>query len=267
MNNQPQLSQSTGSASHAAADDHSRGPLLTVILPVYNEESTIHRVLSRVLAEDYRMQIVVVDDGSTDGTSEQLALWAKHPSVQVLRHATNRGKGNAIRTALAVADGEFVIIQDADLEYDPADYLFMIQPLRLGQATVVYGSRYLTSKKWLASTRERWLLELGVRLLNMAVWGLFGVRITDEATCYKAMPKALLRSLDLQCERFEFCPEVTAKLCRLKLPILEVPISYHPRTTREGKKLRMRDGLAAVQTLWRWRHWTPATSAPASHEN
>ncbi len=232
------------------------GPLLTVIVPAYNEQRTIGELLALVLAVPCNKQVIVVDDCSTDGTASALQAWRER-GVQVVLHPKNRGKGAAIRTGLAHAQGHFTIIQDADLEYDPADYLHVIRPLVEGRAQVVYGSRYLQADR---RAGKGDLFRHGVSLLNWAVRILYGAKLTDEATCYKALPTALLREMDLQCERFEFCPEVTAKICRMGLPILEVPISYRPRSASEGKKIRYRDGLQALGTLWRWRKWkTPAT--------
>jgi glycosyltransferase involved in cell wall biosynthesis len=244
------------------APGHQEHQLLTVIIPVYNEAATIDELLHKVLAAPYQKQIVVVDDGSTDQTPLILEGWKGHPQVELLRHPHNRGKGVAIRTALDDACGRFVIIQDADLEYDPQDYRCLIEPLLRGQAQVVYGSRYLQPHK--ATRRSMRLFRFGVSVLNLCVRLLYGVRLTDEATCYKAFPTSLLRCLDLQCERFEFCPEVTAKVCRMGLKILEVPIHYNPRTVKAGKKIRWKDGLEAVATLWKWRRWKPNLASSVS---
>jgi hypothetical protein len=171
----------------------------------------------------------------------------------LLEHSNNRGKGAAIRTGLEHAQGRFAIIQDGDLEYAPDEYPRLIEPLLAGQAEVVYGSRYMSRKR---QARRSWgVLRCGVTLLNICTRLLYGARLTDEATCYKALSTALLRAMDLQCERFEFCPEVTAKACRLGLSILEVPISYNARGVKAGKKIRWTDGLEALRTLWRWRRW------------
>ena len=208
----------------AEAGGNDEVPLLSVIVPVFNEAATIAELLRRVLAAPYRKQVIVVDDGSSDGTTEVLEAWEGHPEVELLAHGRNRGKGAAIRTALENARGRFTIIQDADLEYDPQDYPDLIEPLLSGDAHVVYGSRSL-NRKW--AHGHRWnLFGLGVRVLNICLRLLYGVRLTDEATCYKAFPTTALKAMGLECERFEFCPEVTAKACRLGLKILEVPIHY-----------------------------------------
>jgi dolichol-phosphate mannosyltransferase len=230
--------------------------LLTVLIPVYNEAATLEALLTRVLSAPYAKQVIVIDDGSTDGTGALLEKWRKHPEILVLRHPHNQGKGAAIRTGLAAAQGRFTIIQDADLEYDPSDYPRLIEPLRRSEASVVYGSRYLSARPRGASA-PLWC-RCGVALLNAAVRLLYGVRLTDEATCYKAFPTELLRRLDLQCRGFEFCPEVTAKVCRLGAAILEVPIHYHPRAVSQGKKIRWMDGVQALLALWKWHRWSQA---------
>ena len=239
-----------GSAKHYAQ------PLLTVIVPVFNEARTVDELLRRVVdatltptlsqrerEEKPDIQVIVVDDGSTDATRERLETW--RTLVTVLSHAENRGKGSAIRTGLTPARGQFIIIQDADLEYDPRDYERLLEPLLIGKADAAYGVR-----------RLRWsICHLGVSVLNQIVRWIYGIRISDEATCYKVFRTNDLRAMDLQCEGFEFCPEVTAKACRMGLSICEVPISYNPRSVVQGKKLRWRDGWAAIKTLWRWRDW------------
>jgi glycosyltransferase involved in cell wall biosynthesis len=245
--------------SHAAAQPSALQrepcPELTIIIPVYNELGTIDELLRQVVQCPLSKQILVVDDASNDGTSERLSDWSRRGEIDLVRHDQNRGKGAAIRTALADALGEYVIIQDADLEYDPQDYLPLINALRQGDGDVVYGSRYANGRG--LSLGEGFSFRCGVALLNRTVRLLYRVKITDEATCYKVFPRQVLEALDLECERFEFCPEVTAKVCRMGLKIKEVPISYRPRTARAGKKLRLRDGLAALYTLWRWRKWRP----------
>ena len=224
---------------------------VTVIIPAFNEAGTIGSVLTRLAGVPLRKQTIVVDDGSTDGTATAVAAWARADGepIEYVHHTANCGKGAAIRSGLALARGEVTVIQDADLEYDPADLPRLVTPILNGDVNVAYGSRYLNQENSVPWTRHRCC----VHLLNGLVRLLYGRRITDEATCYKAFRTDLLRSLDLRCRRFEFCPEVTAKLCRLGISIAEVPIRYHARTAMEGKKIGWWDGLAAMWTLLHWR--------------
>lgn len=226
-------------------------PLLTVIIPAYNEALTLARVLDAVSASPIDHRIVVVDDGSDDETPRVIDDWRRTRGIpiEVIRHERNMGKGSAIRSALPLADGLLTIVQDADLEVDPGEYPALIEPIVQGRAQVVYGSRYLNSSNHLGYSPHRF----GVMVLNALVFALYGRRISDEATCYKAAPTELLRSLDLRCRGFEFCPETTAKLCRMGMDIHEIPIRYNPRTVAEGKKLRLRDGALAIWTLIYWR--------------
>jgi len=216
---------------------------LTVIVPAYNEQAFIRKVLERLLAEPTNKQIIVVDDGSEDETAAIVRRFAQ-AGVILLRHERNLGKGAAIRTALSLATGRFIIIQDADLEYDPADFPALLRPLVAGRADVVYGSRNLR-----ANPRVNRLFYWGGQLVTLVANLLFGVHLTDEATGYKAFRADVLRSLSLRSRGFEFCPEVTAKLLRRGVRIVEVPIRYRPRSFREGKKIRAWHGLAAVLVL------------------
>jgi dolichol-phosphate mannosyltransferase len=223
--------------------------LLSVLVPVYNERSTVEPLLRRVLAVPLDKEVIVVDDGSTDGTREVLRELAEGLPIRVLFHPANRGKGTAVRTALVEARGEIVIVQDADLEYDPEDYPKLVGPIQRGEANVVYGSRYLNPRNELPFTHYK----LGVLALNLVANLLYGLRLTDEATCYKAFRTDLLKALPLRCERFEFCPEVTARVARRGEHILEVPIAYHYRTRAQGKKIGWRDAFEAFFTLLRYR--------------
>ncbi len=222
-------------------------PLVSVIVPVYNEERTIATLIERLKAAPFRKEIIVVDDCSKDKTPEILA---SIPDIIVVRHPQNRGKGAAIRTGLEHASGEIIIIQDADLEYDPNEIPKVVAPIIAGKAQVVYGSRFfrgLPKEMPFPNKVANVILAWAVRLL-------FFYRLTDEATCYKAFRTELLRSYNLKCERFEFCPEVTAKTLRRGIPIVEVELTnYRPRTKRDGKKIRWTDGLEAIQTLIRYR--------------
>lgn len=220
-----------------------------MLVPVYNEHATLEALLGRVLAVPIDKEVIVVDDGSGDGTREVLAGLAARWPIRALYHERNRGKGYAIRTALAEAKGEIVIIQDADLEYDPEEYPRLVAPIVRGETNVVYGSRYLGRDNALPLTH----FKVAVLLLNAIANVLYGTRLTDEATCYKVFRTSLLKSLPLRCERFEFCPEVTARVARRGERILELPIHYHYRTRAQGKKIGWRDGLEAIWTLLRYR--------------
>jgi len=227
-------------------------PLLTVIVPVYNEVNTLETILERVHESPVDKQIIVVDDGSTDGTAALLGDLAECSAIEAHFHEKNRGKGRAIRTALEFAKGKYTIIQDGDLEYDPQDYPKLLEPLLAGQADVVYGSRYLNKENDFSGRRT---FDFGVKLLNFVVWLLYGTKLTDEATCYKVFATETLLALDLQCERFEFCPEVTAKASRFGLRLREVGIQYFARGIDNGKKIRMVDGVSALLSLWCYRKW------------
>lgn len=231
---------------------------ISVIIPVYNESSTIAVIIERVIeqaeAHGWDLQLVVVDDGSTDATVDLLHSLKQKQSIEVCFHEENRGKGAAIRTALTVVTQELVVIQDADLEYNPADISLLIDEMTHSGADAVFGSRVLCSK--VGRAPRRWnRFAVAVTLLNWLVRFVYQLRITDEATCYKLFRANDLRAMDLQCERFEFCPEVVAKAARLNLVVSEVPISYTPRSTSEGKKIRFVDALTAFRTLWKYRNW------------
>lgn len=218
---------------------------LSVIIPVYNEEATIEKVIRRVKQANPKLdiEILVVDDGSTDQTAEKVRAMVQ-PGLILLEQGVNRGKGAAIRTALERATGDVTVIQDADLEYDPYDYPLLLKPMESG-ASIVYGSRLLNKK----NARAGWSYYLGGRLLSFVANQLYGLSITDEPTCYKVFTTSILREMKLECEGFEFCPEVTAKAALMGHQIVEVPISYYPRTEKEGKKIRWRDGLVALWVL------------------
>jgi hypothetical protein len=354
------------------ATEHAREPpgavpLLTVIVPVYNEAETISEQLARIVAAPYSKQVIVVDDGSTDGTAGALGAWQDDARFKFLRHEANRGAGAAIRTALPYARGRFTIIQDADLEYDPEDYPRLVEPLLAGETRVVFGSRFLPetpqepfSKRaaaavrtmksrarsatkavarsamsapkavlwgWMRKTdaegdgkgqtdlevhptgrtdakgdgkgqtdlevhptkrqRQRWgARRLGAAGLKLATRLLYGAPLSDVAAGPKVFSTELLRKLDLQCERFEFGPEVAAKLSRAGEKIVEVPVRFEHRVARDSwlverfaarraaaldrgsgrrpvaEKHRWTDGPRTLATLWRWRRWAPLAPDP-----
>jgi dolichol-phosphate mannosyltransferase len=218
---------------------------LSVVIPVYNERDTILEALRRVRALDTDVEILVVDDASTDGSRELLEA---EPGIVLLKHAGNQGKGMAIRTALSAATGRVVAIQDADLEYEPEDLLRLMQPILRGEARVVYGSRFLNARPRMALANY-----VCNRLLAITANLLYGAGISDEATCYKLFDTELVRSIPLTCRRFEFCPEVTAKVRKRGERIVELPIRYTARTMDAGKKIRWWDGVVALWTLVKFR--------------
>lgn len=220
---------------------------LAVIIPAFNEAATIAEVVARVRAVPLAKEILVVDDASTDGTGAVLAGLAG-PDLTVLTHPRNRGKGAAIRTALGAVTAEAVVVQDADLEYLPEELPRLLEPVAAGRAEIVYGSRFLGSLDGM-----RFANYLANKILAWEATLLFGQRITDEATCYKLFRTSVLRSIPLVCERFEFCPEVTARARRRGYRILELPITYRGRTVEAGKKIRLTDAWEAFFTLVRWR--------------
>ena len=223
---------------------------ISIIIPVFNEQATIAEVLARVLAVDLDKQVIVVDDGSTDGTSELLEEWGtRQPEwVTVQRHAKNQGKGVAIRTGLAEVTGDCVIIQDGDLEYDPRDYSRLLAPLIEGKARVVFGSRLLGN-----NPRMFFAQRVGNVVLTWLTNLLYGASLTDMETCYKLFARDGVAGMTLTSDRFNVEPELTAKVLRQGLDIVEVPIAYTGRTYADGKKINGRDFLSAVWTLIRFR--------------
>lgn len=222
-------------------------PDVTAIVPALNEEATIAEVVDRLLALPIPIQVIVVDDGSTDGTP--IALEKYRNRIDILRNEARSGKGNAIRKALPYARGKVTVIQDADLEYAPEEIPALVKPVLDGTANVSFGTRFsqgMPKGMALPNKLVNILLAWTVRLL-------FGKRITDEATCYKAVRTELLQDMNLECSRFEFCPEVTAKALRRGERIIEVPISYVPRSKEAGKKIRWTDAPEAFWTLLKYR--------------
>lgn len=228
---------------------------ISVLVPAKDEQNTIVEILQRIHRELEILEgeIIVIDDGSRDATAE---LAATMPGVCVIRQSVSRGKGAALRLGLERAAGDIIIVQDADLEYDPTDYPALVAPIRAGRADVVYGSRILGARTGRRMGKSSWRYYWGGRFLSWLTTVLYGVRITDVATCYKVARTEVLKSVRWQADGFEFCPEVTARLLRKQIPILEVPISYSPRTFAEGKKIRWKDGWIAIWTLLKFRWGT-----------
>ncbi|GAB4483858.1 MAG: glycosyltransferase family 2 protein [Thermodesulfovibrionales bacterium] len=227
--------------------------IATIIIPVYNEKNLIPRLISEVVAADtpgYEKEIIVVDDGSSDGTAEALRPYAEKAQIRVITHERNRGKAAAIKTALREARGDILMIQDADLEYSPLDYRRLIEPFKEGAVQVVYGSRFLKAS-WPDRMRPaNWFAN---RLFTLLVNLLYGSRITDEGTAYKVFRREAVGPVDIACSGFEFCPEVTAKLLKRGIRIVEVPISYTARGKKEGKKPTFIDGIKVLWTIVKYR--------------
>jgi glycosyltransferase involved in cell wall biosynthesis len=224
---------------------------LSLIMPVYNESATIRQIVQKVMAVPLEIELIIVDDASTDDTGEILRkeIQAQYPEIKILSHTVNKGKAAGIKTAIPYCTGEIITIQDGDLETEPRDLIHLTAPIRTGEASVVYGSRYLnTSEAHLYRTYQ-----LGGRILSWTVNLLYGQHITDEPACYKVFKADILRSIKLDYDRFEFCPEVTAKVSKLGYKIKELPMNYYPRSFAEGKKLNWQDGLKAIWVLIRYR--------------
>lgn len=241
---------------------------LSIIMPVYNERATLEDIVQRVQAVDLTVnsnsanlflpgpvtlerEIVIVDDGSTDGTREILDKWRADPppNMQIIYHECNLGKGAALRTGFQHATGDILIIQDADLEYDPRDYVKLLEPLLEGRAPVVYGSRFLGGPRAAMSLTHT----LGNQFLTIITNLLYGTSLSDMETCYKCFRRDVINGMVLRSRAFEIEPELTAKILKRGFTIFEVPISYNGRTFHEGKKIGWQDGFAAVRTLIRYR--------------
>jgi glycosyltransferase involved in cell wall biosynthesis len=224
--------------------------LVSIIVPVYNESATVALVVARLLAIDLpaRRDIIVVNDGSTDGTHDVLERLRGTPDVTILHAERNGGKGSAIRLGLAQARGSVVAIQDADLELDPAQLADLLEPILSGRARVVYGSRFLRG-----TPNAPLLTIVANRVLTMFTNVLFGSRLTDMETCYKVMRTDVARSLGLESNRFDIEPEITAKLLKRGETIEERPVAFDPRSRAAGKKIGWRDGVRALQVLVKYR--------------
>ena len=221
---------------------------LSVIMPVYNEVNTIEEVIDRVLATGYASEIVLVDDGSKDGSTEILKKYQGRDGFQVIICDVNRGKGAAVREGIQAAKSTYAIIQDADFEYDPKDYAKLMPVIESGQADVVYGSRFMENTEYF------YFRSLAAnKLLTFLTNLLYHTKLTDMETCYKLFKVADVREIPLHSRRFEFEPELTSKLLKRGYKIMEVPISYNGRSYDEGKKIKPRDGFIALWTLFKYR--------------
>ncbi len=219
-----------------------------MLIPVYNERDTIEEILRRVADVEINKEIVVVDDYSTDGTRETLQRLGANGGVRVVLHPRNMGKGAAIRTALAYATGDVIVVQDADLEYDPEDYHALLRPILKGRASVVYGSRFLGEHRAMYFWHQ-----VGNKLLTLLTDVLYDTTITDMETCYKVFRADVIKPIKLRANRFDFEPEITAKVLKRGHRIYEVPISYAGREYHEGKKIGWKDGVVALFSLLKYR--------------
>jgi len=228
---------------------YNSGMNLSVIIPIYNEVKTIHTVLERVHSTGLATEIILVDDYSSDGTRELLTTLDGNPGIRVILHDKNQGKGAAVRTGIAAATGDILLIQDADLEYDPRDYPTLLRPIEEGLANVVYGSRFLGGPRRVAMF---WHM-LANKLLTLATNILYNTILSDMETGYKVFRRDVLQGIKLRANRFDFEPEFTAKILKCKEKIYEVPISFNPRDYSEGKKIKMKDAFTAIWALLKYR--------------
>ena len=220
---------------------------LTVIIPAFNEAKTLEEIIAKVEALNLEKEIIVVDDGSTDGSSEILKKISDNGRIKFIQHQKNFGKGAAIKTGLRQASGDIVIVQDADLEQSPDDYYNLIRPILNGETQAVFG--YRTAKKPLS------IYWWGGQLVGLAVKLLYGGNIKDVNNGYKVMTRDLWNSLDLKSNRFQICEEITAKLLKRKEKIIQVPTRYFPRTKNQGKKLGIKDGIISIVSLLKFKFW------------
>lgn len=222
---------------------------LSVVIPIYNEARTLREILDRVLATSLADEILLIDDGSTDGTRDLLAALEGRQGIRVIFHKQNQGKGAAVRTGISAATGEVVLIQDADLEYDPRDYPALLKPIEEGIADVVYGSRFLGGSHRVTMF---WHM-LANKLLTLTTNLLYDTILSDMETGYKVFRREVLENIKLRANRFDFEPEFTAKILKQETRIFEVPISFNPRDYTEGKKIKLKDAFEAAWALLKYR--------------
>lgn len=224
---------------------------LSVVMPVYNEEATLREIVTRVLEQPFDIELVLVDDGSRDSSREIMReLEEAHPGVRCIFHEVNKGKGGALSTGFAATTGDVVLVQDADLEYDPHDYAALLQPIIDGKADVVYGSRFRRTPR--GKVHAFWHTH-GNRLLTLLSNMFTDLHLTDMETCYKVFRSEVAKRLDIQSRTFAVEPEVTAKVSKLGVTVWEVPISYHGRAYHEGKKIGLKDAFIALWAIIKWR--------------
>ena len=236
---------------------------LSIVIPCYNEEATIEELVAQVQASPYEKEILIIDDGSQDRTREILAALAEDPEIRVFLQPKNQGKGSALRRGFTEATGDVVIVQDADLEYDPRDYPKLLQPIEDGKADVVYGSRFQGGPGRVLYYKHM----LGNQFLTFLSNMFTDLNLTDMETCYKAFKREVIQNIRLESNRFGFEPEVTAKVSRMRdVVIYEVPISYNGRTYEEGKKITWKDGAAALWHIFKYNVLTDS-AATYNHES
>ncbi|NOZ63498.1 MAG: glycosyltransferase family 2 protein [Caldiserica bacterium] len=226
---------------------------VSIIIPVYNEAATVEKIVEKVWNLPIEKELIIVDDGSTDGSREIIKSiedkYKDKKDMKFIYHQENKGKGEAIKNALKLIEGDIVVIQDADMELDPAEIPSLIEPIKQGKARVVYGARYIKPEQ----RKRPFLRNLANYILSLTVTLLYRHKITDEAAGYKVFLASVIKDIPLNCRGFEFCPEITAKVLKRGEKILEVPVSYDPRTAEEGKKICWKDGFKALWTLFKYR--------------
>lgn len=236
----------------AAPVDGTEEPLLSVIMPAYNEIETLASVVQRVLKVGLRVEIIMIDDGSTDGTRELMDELVVKYGIKAVKHEKNRGKGAALQTGFQHATGDLVIVQDADLEYDPDDYHLILRPFLEQNADVVYGSRYLVGRYTRVHPYYHYVGNCFLTFISNVFTGL---KLTDMETCYKCFKREVVQDLKITSKRFTVEPEITARIAKKRLKIFEVPISYLGRDYSDGKKIGWKDGVAAIYSIIKFRFW------------